>query len=202
MMKSNTENTRRDAILAAALPLFLENGYEKTSIRMISNKVGCEVGLVYYYFSAKDEIFENALMLYFNERQSALEAITEKNKKDAPAFLEDLFAYLEKEAAEFHKTFSGRVHWTIRTAVRGKLAALLCPCLTEIAELLRKDIRPPYAVELTAKSAADLIAQAAFHEDSEYLKRNKEDLRRIVNHILGTDNRYTSRRREIPSFLL
>ncbi len=201
-MKNNTENTRRDAILAAALPLFLENGYEKTSIRMISNKVGCEVGLVYYYFSAKDEIFENALMLYFDEREKALKTLTEKHKQTAALFLDELFAYLEKEAVSFQKTFSGRVHWTIRTAVRGKLAALLCPCLVEVVEQLRKDIRPPYAAELTAKSAADLIAQAAFHEDGGYFKANKEDLRRIVNHILGTDSRYTSRRREIPSFLL
>ena len=116
--------------------------------------------------------------------------------------MDELFDYLEKESVSFLKTFSGRVHWTIRTAVRGRLASLLCPCLAEVAEQLRRDIRPPYSVELTAKSAADLIANAAFHEDGDYFKTNKEDLRRIVNHILGTDSRYTSRRREIPSFLL
>ncbi len=201
-MKNNTENTRRDAILAAALPLFLENGYEKTSIRMISNKVGCEVGLVYYYFSAKDEIFENALKLYFDERRQRFSEITEKTKKDAALFLDEIFSYLEKEAEGFHKTFSGRVHWTIRTAVRGHLADLLLPCLTEVVNELRENIRPPYPAELAAKSASDLIAQAAFHDDSGYLRANRDDLRRIINHILGTDSRYTSRRREIPSFLL
>ena len=202
MMKNNSENTRRDAILAAALPLFLENGYEKTSIRMISNKVGCEVGLVYYYFSAKDEIFENALALYFNERREALEVLTEKTKTDATRFVSELFDYLEKESESFHTTFSGRVHWTIRTAVRGKLASLLCPCFEIIAKQLKEEIRPPYPADLAAKSASDVIAQAAFHEDAEYFKKHRDDLRRILNHLLGTDNRYSSRRREIPSFLL
>ena len=196
------ENSRREAILAAALPLFLENGYEKTSIRMISNKVGCEVGLVYYYFASKDEIFEGALSLYFDERRAALAELTEKTKKDASLFLNALFDYLEKEADIFRKTFSGRVHWTVRIAMRGRFADLLCPCLTEVALCLKDEIRPPYEAALAAKSVSDIVTQAAFCDDADFFEKNREDLRRIVNHILGTDSRYSSRRREIPSFLL
>ena len=58
MSKTPTsESSKRNEILAAALALFLENGYEKTSVRMISQKVGCEVGLVYYYFKTKIILF-------------------------------------------------------------------------------------------------------------------------------------------------
>ena len=38
------EGGKKDELIDAALALFFENGYENTSIRMIANRVGCEVG--------------------------------------------------------------------------------------------------------------------------------------------------------------
>ena len=155
--KPNAELSRREAILSAALPLFLENGYEKTSVRMIANKVGCEVGLVYYYFSTKDDVFENALALYFENQEKALTEITEKTKKDASLFLEALFTYFEKEAPAFAKTFNENVHWTIRFAVRTKFVELVRPHMEEVVSILARDSRMPYAVAVTAKTASDML---------------------------------------------
>ena len=199
--KNTTENTRRDAILTAALPLFLENGYEKTSVRMIANKVGCEVGLVYYYFSTKDDVFENTLALYFENQSNALAEITEKTKKDASLFLEALFTYFEKEAPSFAKTFNETVHWTIRFGVRAKFVELVRPYMTEVVSILANDSRMPYPAELTAKTASDLLVGAALESENGYFAKNKDELRRMLFHILGLD-RSSGRRRDIPSFLL
>lgn len=199
--KTNTEISRREAILSAALPLFLENGYEKTSVRMIANKVGCEVGLVYYYFSTKDDVFENALALYFEDQEKTLTEITEKTKKDASLFLESLFTYFEKEAPAFAKTFNENVHWTIRFAVRAKFVDLIRPHMTKVVALLANDTRMPYPGEIAAKAAADMLVGAALGDEKNHFTKNKEDLQRILLHILGLD-RASGRRREIPSFLL
>lgn len=199
--KSSNENTRREVILKAALPLFLENGYEKTSVRMIANKVGCEVGLVYYYFTTKDDVFENALSLYFEDQKKTLSDITEKTKKDVSLFIEALFDYFEKEAPSFAKTFNESVHWTIRFAVRAKFVDLLFPFAKEVTALLANDSRMPYSVELTAKSVSELLVGAALDTQKGYLSQNKEELKRIFSHLLGTD-RASGRRRDIPSFLL
>ncbi len=199
--KPNTELSRREAILSAALPLFLENGYEKTSVRMIANKVGCEVGLVYYYFATKDDVFENALALYFENQKKTIAKITEKTKKDASLFLEALFTYFEKEAPSFAKTFNETVHWTIRFAVRAKFVELVRPYMTEVVSILADDSRMPYSVELTAKTASDLLVGAALDNEKGYFAKNKEELHRVLSHILGTD-RTSGRRRDIPSFLL
>jgi len=61
------EGGKRDEIIAAALKLFMEKGYEGTSIRMIQGEVKCEVGLFYYYFKNKDEVFERAMELFFQD---------------------------------------------------------------------------------------------------------------------------------------
>ena len=199
--KPNAELSRREAILSAALPLFLENGYEKTSVRMIANKVGCEVGLVYYYFSTKDDVFENALALYFENQEKALTEITEKTKKDASLFLEALFTYFEKEAPAFAKTFNENVHWTIRFAVRTKFVELVRPHMEEVVSILASDSRMPYTVAVTAKTASDMLVGAALESENGYFAKNKEELHRILSHILSLD-RASGRRREIPSFLL
>ncbi len=46
----------RDAIIEAALELFLSEGYQQTSIRRIAEKIEYTPGAIYSYFKDKDEI--------------------------------------------------------------------------------------------------------------------------------------------------
>ena len=48
----------RESIMRAALELFAENGFHRTSISMIANKIGISVGLMYNYFKSKNELLE------------------------------------------------------------------------------------------------------------------------------------------------
>lgn len=45
-------------ILAAASSLFVESGYERTTIRGIARAAGVDAGLVMHYFGAKQELFQ------------------------------------------------------------------------------------------------------------------------------------------------
>jgi len=47
----------RRIILDAAMQLFVEEGFEKVSIRGIANKIEYSTGTIYLYFKDKDEIF-------------------------------------------------------------------------------------------------------------------------------------------------
>lgn len=51
----------RKAILKAALTLFARNGYSKTTTDDIARKVGISKGLIYNYFSNKEEILEHLI---------------------------------------------------------------------------------------------------------------------------------------------
>jgi AcrR family transcriptional regulator len=46
----------REAIRSVALELFAEQGYEKTSLREISERLGVTKAAVYYHFKTKEEI--------------------------------------------------------------------------------------------------------------------------------------------------
>ncbi len=57
---SRAEQRRRTEarILAAASRLFVERGYERTTIRAIAAAAGVDGGLVMHYFGAKQELFQ------------------------------------------------------------------------------------------------------------------------------------------------
>jgi AcrR family transcriptional regulator len=64
MRISKSPQERKAEIIEAALALFLENGYEGTSVSMIVSRVGVAQGLFYYYFKSKEDIFEAAMEFY------------------------------------------------------------------------------------------------------------------------------------------
>jgi AcrR family transcriptional regulator len=47
----------RELILDAALELFIEQGYDKTSLRQIAERVGVTKAALYYHFARKEDIF-------------------------------------------------------------------------------------------------------------------------------------------------
>jgi AcrR family transcriptional regulator len=55
--KEREKTEMRDRIVEAATLMFLEDGYEKTSIRNIADKIEYSPATIYLYFKDKDELF-------------------------------------------------------------------------------------------------------------------------------------------------
>lgn len=58
MTQERAQRDRRAEILEIAGPLFLENGYQGTSMSQIAAAVGGSKGTLYAYFENKEELFE------------------------------------------------------------------------------------------------------------------------------------------------
>ncbi|MFC3449070.1 TetR/AcrR family transcriptional regulator [Amycolatopsis speibonae] len=54
---AKSEETR-SLIVATALRLFAENGYDRTTMRAIATEAGVSVGNAYYYFASKDQLIQ------------------------------------------------------------------------------------------------------------------------------------------------
>jgi len=64
--KQTARRKRRAAqILKAAHELFLESGYEKTTVSAIAKQVGIAEGLVYSYYPTKRDLFHHVLREYY-----------------------------------------------------------------------------------------------------------------------------------------
>ena len=68
---------KRDEIIDIAMKLFFENGYEATSVRMIMNEVGGEIGMFYHYFKSKDMLFDQVVESFFKKYRDEFEAMLE-----------------------------------------------------------------------------------------------------------------------------
>ena len=59
--------TTRENIVKTALALFLQKGYERTSLNHIAREVGISKPAIYHYFKNKDELIHQVLTLFFEE---------------------------------------------------------------------------------------------------------------------------------------
>ena len=192
------EGGKRAELLSVALRLFLENGYEKTSVRMISNEAGCEVGLVYYYFKTKEEVFEQALASYFSQTEEELTELFNKREFSVEKNIEKFINYIEIKAEEYRKAFSESVHLSVRAMIREKITELSEKYFVSILEKEGKKDAGTLALFL-----ARGICGAVLRDDIEYYQANKDVILRAAKKMLEIETKeIVTKKREMPSFLL
>lgn len=78
MVKNEPSTTKgeqtREAIFAAALELFRENGFDRTTMQQIAARAGVAKGAAYYYYASKEAIIQ----AYYEAIQSAQERMCEE----------------------------------------------------------------------------------------------------------------------------
>jgi TetR/AcrR family transcriptional regulator, repressor of fatR-cypB operon len=84
VMANKPKPSRRDAILDAVLDLVVERGFHDAPISLVSQRSGASPGIIYHYFSGKEEIIQ---ALYKRIRAAKIEAIVgdfspEKDPRD------------------------------------------------------------------------------------------------------------------------
>lgn len=117
---------KRDEILNAALELFLRNGYEATSIRMILEHVNGEVGMFYHYFNSKQEVFDKAVEFFFKKSGEKISAIV-TNHAAPRLMLEQLYDCYTSSMEELSEIANGSIHWSILYALHDQTLEAMLP---------------------------------------------------------------------------
>lgn len=100
----------------------MENGYENTSVRMILNEVSGQVGMFYHYFSSKEELFEEAVKLYFRQYAEQFGNIVSDASLSLPAQIEQIFKLFETTSGTYlSMNTDNNFHWTAELAFREKI---------------------------------------------------------------------------------
>jgi AcrR family transcriptional regulator len=68
----------RERILDIALDLFIEQGFDKTSLRQIAEQLGFSKAALYYHFASKDDILMALHMRFHDLGKESFEALGEK----------------------------------------------------------------------------------------------------------------------------
>ena len=72
----------RERILETALDLFIERGYDKTSLREIAEKVGVTKPALYYHFSSKEEILRTLIEPILSVQEQAADILQTKPARE------------------------------------------------------------------------------------------------------------------------
>lgn len=94
--KSVENELTREMILDEARDLFIEEGYQKVSMRKIANRLGYSHGSLYYHFKNKAELFSTLIKEDFHKLDTILYSILEKKNVSNEEKLLDIFSsYIE-----------------------------------------------------------------------------------------------------------
>jgi AcrR family transcriptional regulator len=88
----------KEHIVKTALELFLQTGYEKTSMNDIARQVGITKPAIYHHFKNKDQLFHEVLSLFFEEMgkwSSARFGSSKTLKELLQAFFQSLKSFKE-----------------------------------------------------------------------------------------------------------
>lgn len=127
---------RRQTILDAALPLFVQKGYAATTISDIKRASGATTGSIYHFFDGKPAI---AITLWQNTNQAWEECVYQMRQSKDP-----------REMVE--TTVHGLAEWALRDRAlflffeEMRIRALTDPDLSEIVEISRRGFESAAAV--------------------------------------------------------
>ena len=182
MIEGGTKNRIREV---GGRQIF-EHGYDGTSVRGIMLEVGGEVGLFYYYYKTKDELFTDVLDHFFEPYRKDLEALADEAKEKPYRALLRFFSYIKREVRAFRAKYEGNMHRTVRWAIREQALTVIEPYIEQIVDILvQNGANPPMQPRLTAVFLAHGVGSVILHEDADWVDEVTPQLRRTVNFVTG-----------------
>lgn len=169
---------KRDEILDTAGKMFFENGYEATSVRMIMNAVGGEIGMFYHYFKSKDELFDRVVERFFE----GFEEKFEKMIADCETVEDvvDMFLPLYSESMSQFGMLKGNMHWSIQYAMHARTVASLVPAVISFLQKIDLEFKTP--VDVLGGQIVYGIS-ATIHSPSFEKLKNEEKKRYLTEYV-------------------
>ncbi len=168
------EGPARERILAAALEVFAERGFDGARTREIAERAGANLGLLTYYFSGKQPLWQAAVSRAFEELAAEIASVTARARSEAVenprARLEQLlrgFVRFLARRPDFMRLMNDeskregpRMRWLADTHVRPVMDALSRLWEQARADDLVPDISPVSFHYIALGAAGLLFSQA------------------------------------------
>ena len=189
--KTITEGGKREEIISAALELIFENGYDATSVRSIQKKVGREVGLFYYYFKNKDELFDSVLDRFFSGYEKDFREIIAHGRRNPCRLMYDFFHYMEVETAHFREKYAENMHRTVRWAIREHTLTIIEPYLKQVVDIQSAyyGVEPALAPDVAALYLTHGVGSTILHEDENLYQSRRGEIMKGCCLIMGMDEK-------------
>lgn len=186
--KAVGDRGKKTDILKAATKCFLKNGYDGTSIREIMKEAGAEVGLFYYYFEGKDDVFHQALSNFYKDYTDELREIVSYAKEDSFRVLTKIFLVLNRMVADFRGKYADKLHPSVQAALRDHILEEITTDVKEVLEILDSlGAKLGMNIEIAAKFMTYGVGGIVLHSNTS-VEQDEKDIRKCINMIMGLDD--------------
>jgi len=183
----------RARIQQVALELFAEQGYERTSLREIAERLGVTKAALYYHFKSKEDIVRSFTEDYFAQLDALIEWGSEQppSDKTSAELLDryiaivmesgEVFRFLERNQATIHGTEDGKHRFTqFRPRLRALIEILAGPDTTT-----RAQVRAAAAIFAISTSCMFFMRDSESDDDAILTTRRPEpdELRSVVLEV-------------------
>ncbi len=178
----------KNKIIEVASPLFFKNGFDGTSVRSIMREVDGEIGLFYYYYKSKDDLFSDVLDNFFEPYRHDFEKLVDDARITPERSLFRFFTYIKKEVRAFRAKYENIMHRTVRWAIREQTLTVIEPYIEEIINIITSiGAKPKMNTRLTAVFLSHGVGSIILHDDADWVDESTNEVRKAVNLILGLD---------------
>ena len=185
--KAATDGGKYNDIVSAAYECFFEKGYDGTSVRSIMTRAGGEIGLFYYYFDSKDDVFDRVLDRFFAHYEADFAAIVAHGRRNPCRVMQDFFEYMERETAKFRAQYADKLHRTVRWAIREHTLEIIEPYLLQVVEIQSAyyHTAPAIAPEAAAMYLTHGVGSSILHEDTKGYFERRGETKRGISLLMG-----------------
>ncbi len=200
--KQMFEGGTKNKILEVGGRLFFENGFDGTGVRAIMKEVGADVGVFYYYYKNKDELFDDVLDKFFMEYRAGFASVVEKASKKPFLALYEFFDYVQLITKEFREKYEGKMHRTVRWAIREQTLTEMEPYIEKIINILVEyGANPRMDAHLGAIFLSHGVGSVILHETSDWMESVTGELRKTINLLMGIEEDISYDNSEISGML-
>ena len=113
------------------------------------------------------------------------------------------FQYIYEKVLEFRERYEGRMHCTVRWAIREQTLTVIEPYLEEILNVMvQYGAKPCMEIRTMAVFLAHGVGSCLLHEDTQWVASTANELRRTVNYVLGITDEISQKMREDTAAML
>ena len=186
--KQMFEGGTKNRILQVGRQLFFENGFDGTGVRAIMKAVGADVGAFYYYYTSKDELFDDVMEHFFAPFHADFDRLAKEAEETPYRSLLRFFIYLSDKTREFRAQYAENMHRTVRLAIRESTLTIMEPYVERIIHTLtEKGAKPILDEKAAAVFVSHGVGSVILHEDSDWVTSVADELRKSINLVLGLD---------------
>lgn len=182
------KQAKKNELVAVALELFFEKGYEGTSIHMIQEKIGKKVTGFYYYFDSKDAIFDAAVNMFFVPYEKRMREIVDGGKDRPDRELTRFIDYLNEATQSFREQYLKKLHWSVLAAIREHTMLVMKKYIGEILDnYLAKGLvsLPAADIGVAVNLLAFGVGGSILYQSGGEYARQQPDVKRLITKMLG-----------------